>query len=188
MAILMANYWNAWHPIITHWMISMTNLMTCSWTACHHIMTIEWVHWLSDDQLLKNMTAYSDHWMSSMWKFMASYWNAWQHKMTDWMSSMTNLTTRYWTMCHLIMSLEWVQWQTRWPVTEWHDIIYWPLNEFNNNLYGQLLKCMTSYKNHWMSSMTISMTSYWIAWHHIMTIEWVQWQSLWPVTGMHDII
>ena len=84
------------------------------------------------------------------------------------------------------------------------------LNDFNDKLNDQLLNCVPSYNDHWMSSLTVLMTSYWNAWHHkvthwmismtklmtsywtacyhIMTIEWLQWQSWWPVTEYHDII
>ena len=135
------------------------------------------------DQLLNRMTSYSNHWMTWMTIFVTSYWIAWHH----------------------IMTIEWLEWQSLWPVTESHDIIWWPLNDLNDNKYDQLLNRMISYNDHWMTWMTtfmtsywitrhkktwmtILMTSYWIAWHHIITIEWLEWQSLWPVTESHDII
>ena len=115
------------------------------------------------DKLLNHMT-YNDQWMNSMTNLMTSYWNAWHH----------------------ILTIEWLEWQYLWPVTETHDIIWWPLNDLNNNNYDQLLNPITSYIDHWTTWMTILMTSYWIAWHHIMTIEWHDWQSLWQVTESHD--
>ena len=146
-------------------MTSVTNLMTV--TETHDI-----IYWplidLKDtpyDQLLNRVTSDNHHWMTWMTILMTSHWNAWHHKMT----------------------LEWLEWQSLWPVTEAHDIIWWPLNELNDNTYDQLLNRMTSYNDHWMTWMTKFMTSYWIAWYHIMTIEWHEWQSWWQVTESHDI-
>ena len=147
-----------------HWMTWMTIFMTSYWIAWHHIVTIEWLEGQLFDKLLNHMT-YNDQWMTSMTNLMTSYWNAWHH----------------------IMTLEWLEWQSLWQVTEAHDIIWWPLDELNDNTYDQLLNRMTSYNDHWMTWMTIPMTSYWIAWHHIVTIEWLEWQSLWQVTESHDI-
>ena len=125
---------------------------------------------------------------------------------------MTIFMTSYWIAWHHIMTIERLEWQYLWPVTESHDIIKWPLNDLNDNLYDQLLNRMTSdddhwmtwmtkimtsewiawhhiiYNDHWKTWMTILMTSHWIAWHHKMTIEWLEWQSLWPNTESHDII
>ena len=168
----------------------MTIFMTSYWIAWHHIMTIEELEWqylwpvtesndiikkkwplndLNDnlyDQLLNRMTSYDDPWMTWMTIIMTSNWIAWHHTKT----------------------FERLEWQYLWPVTESHDIIKWPLNDLNDNLYDQLLNRMTSYDDHWMTWMTIIMTSNWIAWHHIMTIERLEWQYLWPVTESHDII
>ena len=74
--------------------------------------------------------------------------------------------TSYWIAWHQIITIEWLEWQYLWPVTESHDIKKGP----------------------WMTWMTIFMTSYWSAWHLIMTIEWLEWQYLWPATESHDII
>ena len=103
------------------------------------------------------------------------------------MTSMSNLRSSYWNAWHHIMTIEWLEWQSSWTVTESHDIIKWPLNDLNDNLYDKLLNHMT-YNDQWMTSMTNLMTSYWNAWHHIMTIEWLEWQNIWPVTESHDII
>ena len=168
-----------------HWKTWMTIFMTSYWITWH-IKTNEWPQWqylwpvteahdiiywplkdLNDnlyDKLLNHMT-YKDQWMTSMTNLMSSYWNAWHHKMTN----------------------NWLEGQSLWPVTESRDIIWWPLNELNDNTYDQLLSRMTSYNDHWMTWMTILMTSYWIAWHHIVTIEWLEWQSIWQVTESHDI-
>ena len=147
------------------WMTSGTNLMTV--TETHDI-----IYWplidLKDtlyDQLLNRVTSDNHHWMTWMTILMTSQWIAWHQKKT----------------------LEWLEWQSLWPVTEAHDIIWWPLNELNDNTYDQLLNRMTSYNDHWMTWMTILMTSYWITWH-IMINEWHQWQTLWPDTETHDII
>ena len=167
-------------------MTSVTNLMTV--TETHDI-----IYWplidLKDtlyDQLLNRVTSDNHHWMTWMTILMTSHWIAWHQKKT----------------------LEWLEWQSLWLVTEAHDIIWWPLNELNDNTYDQLLNRMTSYNDHWMTWMTILMTSwlnhmtyndqwmtmtnlktrYWNAWHHIMNIKWLEWQSLWPVTESRDII
>ena len=136
------------------WMTSVTNLMTV--TETHDI-----IYWplidLKDtlyDQLLNRVTSDNHHWMTWMTILMTSHWIAWHQKKT----------------------LEWLEWQSLWPVTEAHDIIWWPLNELNDKTYDQLLNRMTSKNDHWMTWMTILMTSYWITWQ-IMINEWPQWQT-----------
>ena len=165
----------------------MTILMASYWIAWHHIMTIEWLEWqslwqvteshdiiwwplneLNDnlyDKLLNHMT-YNDQGMTWMTNLMTSYRNAW----------------------HDILTINWLEWQSLWPVTESRDIILWPMNDLNDKPNDHLLKRMTSYNDHWMTWMTKFMTSHWIEWHHKMTIEWLERQSLWPVTETHDII
>ena len=59
-------------------------------------------------------------------QLMILQWNSWHHKMT----------------------IEWLQWQSLWPVTESHDIIKKPSTGLNHKLNDQLLNCMTTYIDH----------------------------------------
>ena len=98
------------------WKTWMTILMTSNWIAWHLIMTIDWLEWQSlwqvteshdikwpmndlndkfNDQLLKRMTSYIDHWLTWITILMTSYWNA----------------------CHHILTINWLEWQSLWPVT-----------------------------------------------------------------------
>ena len=62
-----------------------------------------------------------------------------------------------------------------WSVTESHDIIYWPLIDFNQNLNGQLPNCMTLYNDHWMTSITTWMALKWHSWSPLLITEWFSW-------------
>ena len=116
---------------------SMTSL-TIEWVQWKSLWPV-WIAWPVNDWILMTMTSYKDHWMSSMTILMTSYWKAWHH----------------------ILTIEWVQWQSLWPLTECMTSHYWMSS---CNLY-QLMKwpwpivqwqswwpvnlSMTSHNDHW---------------------------------------